>query len=334
MKKFLVGFMTVMLIILIGMGGYVYKLIVAVSEADAAHGAENIVHTPIDKEDLGISDTAPDEKDTNVINVLLFGLDRRSKSGNARSDAIMIATLDKKNGQLKLTSLMRDSYVDIPGHGKNRLNAAYSFGGPVLAIKTVNQNFNLNITRYVTVDFFALEKIINTLGGVDIDVKQSEIKYVNQYLQELNSLDKKNKSPYLKKAGLQTLDGKQAVAYSRIRYVGNGDFERTERQRRVLAALFDKVKNMSVLKVPDLVADIFPYTETNIPISEIVSMGTTVLGLEDKEIYQFRIPADGAFEGKRINGMDVLALDMEKNIQLLHDFLHNKTEKTVEEAEK
>lgn len=330
MKKFLVGFMSIMLIILVAMGGYIYKLIVAVSEAEAANGTE-IVDIPIDKEDLGISETAPDEKDTNVINVLLFGLDRRSKSGSARSDAIMIATLDKKNGQLKLTSLMRDTYVYIPGHGKNKLNAAYAFGGPALAIKTINQNFNLNITRYVTVDFFALEKIINTLGGVEIDVKKSEIKYLHQYLDELNSLDKKNKSPYLKKSGLQTLDGKQAVAYSRIRYVGNADFERTARQRRVLSALFDKVKTMSILKIPDLVADIFPYTETNIPMNEIISMGKTVLGLKDKEIYQFRLPADGAFKGERINGMDVLVPDMEKNTQLLHDFLYNKVEKPIEE---
>lgn len=334
MKKILIGFMTIMLIVLIGLGGYVYKLINAVAEADAAHAAGNTTNTAIDKNDLGISENAPNEKDTNVINVLLFGLDRRNKNENSRSDAMMIATLDKKNGQLKLTSLMRDMYVYIPGHGKNRLNAAYAFGGPALAIKTINQNFNLNITRYVSVDFFALAEIIDTLGGVEIDVKKSEIKVLHQYLDELNKLDKKNKSPYLKKAGLQTLDGKQAVAYARIRYVGNGDFERTERQRRVLSALFDKVKSINVLKIPDLIADILPYTETNIPASEIISMGTSVLTLKDKEIHQFRVPVDGAFEGKTVNGMSVLVPDIEKNTEMLHKFLHEKVEEPVEnEAE-
>jgi len=331
MRKILIGFMSIMLVILIALGGYVYKLINAVSEADIAHAADNITTEPIDKEDLGIPETAPKEEDTNVINVLLLGLDRRDKNERGRSDAMMIATLDKKNGQLKLASLMRDTYVYIPGHGKNRLNAAYSLGGPALAIKTVNQNFNLNITRYVTVDFFALEKIINTLGGVEIDVKKSEIKYLHQYLDELNKLDKKSKSPYLKQAGLQTLDGKQAVAYARIRYVGNGDFERTERQRRVLSAIFDKIKNISVFKIPDLVADIFPYAETNISVKEAVSMGTSVLKLDDKQIYQFRVPVDGTFQNKIINGMDVLVPDLEKNTELLHNFLLEKIEKVEEE---
>src|SRR5690606_23006837 len=123
-------------------------------------------------------------------------------------------------------------YVSIPGRKDNRINAAYSFGGPKLAMQTINQNFNLDITRYVTVDFFGLEEIIDAMGGVDIDVKEKEVNHLNKILNELNSLDKKNRtSPGITRSGLQTLNGRQAVAYSRIRKVGHGDTERTERQR-------------------------------------------------------------------------------------------------------
>ena len=109
----------------------------------------------------------------------------------------MIATVDKKNGQLKLASVMRNLYVPIPDRRDNRINAAYSFGGPMLAMKTINQNFNLDITRYVSVDFFGLEEIINAIGGVEIDVKQKEIKHINSVITQLNELDKQKGNPLI-----------------------------------------------------------------------------------------------------------------------------------------
>jgi LCP family protein required for cell wall assembly len=287
MKKVLVGVLAVLLIILVGIGGYIYRIIDALSNVDGLIAGNNPVAWDEDPEDFGIPEEAPLEGDTKVINILLLGTDRRNRNENGRSDAIMIATVDKKNGQLKLASVMRDLYVPIPDRRDNRINAAYSFGGPMLAMKTINQNFNLDITRYVSVDFFGLEEIINAIGGVEIDVKQKEIKHINSVITQLNELDKqKRKSPHLTQAGVQTLDGKQAVAYSRIRKVGDGDSERTERQRRVMIQMFNKMKSINPMKLPDLVASLIPYTDTNIPVSDIISLGTSVLTMKDKKIYQ------------------------------------------------
>ncbi len=331
MKKVLVGVLGVLLVVLIGIGGYIYRIIDAISEAEQmARENPQWKEWEDDSDNFGIPEEAPPEKDTEVINVLLLGTDRRNPNENGRSDAILIATLDKKNGQLKLTSIMRDLYVSIPGRKDNRINAAYSFGGPKLAMQTINQNFNLNITRYVTVDFFGLEEIINAMGGVDIDVKEKEVKHLNNIIAQLNDLDKKNRtSPGITKAGLQTLNGRQAVAYSRIRKVGHGDAERTERQRRVLSAMFNKMKSINPLKLPDLVASIIPYADTNIPISEIITLGTSVLGVKDKHIYQYRVPADNTFSSQRIRGMAVYVPDIEKNRELLHQFLYEKATLTT-----
>ena len=275
-------------------------------------------------EDLGISDSAPDEDDTGVINVLLFGLDRRNTNEKgSRSDAIMIATVDKKHKKLKLTSLMRDMYVSIPEKQDHKLNSAYAYGGPALAIKTVNTNFDLDIKRYATIDFFGLEKVIDALGGVEIDVQDKEIKYLNIALNELNSIDESgNKSPHVQNGGLQTLDGKQAVAYCRIRYVGRDDFERTERQRRVLSQMFQKVKDINVTDAPKLASSILPYVETNMSNTEIITIGTSVLGFKDKNIYQYRIPVDGTYTGQTIKKMSVLVPDMPTNKNLLHEFIY------------
>lgn len=325
MKKVLVGVLAILLVILIGIGGYIYKIIDAISNAEELAIGDDSSQWEGEPDDFGIPDEAPTEKETGAVHVLLLGTDRRNRNENGRSDAIMIATLDRKNGQLKLASIMRDLYVSIPGRKDNRINAAYSFGGPRLAMQTINQNFNLNITRYVTVDFFGLEEIINAMGGIDIDVKEKEIRALNSVLRELNNLDKNNrKSPEVTRAGVQTLDGKQAVAFSRIRKVGDGDSERTERQRRVITKMFKKMSSINPLKLPDLVASIIPYADTNIPVSEIISLGTSVLGVKDKQIHQYRVPAPDTFTSQTIRGMAVYVPDLEKNRELLHEFLHNR----------
>ena len=146
---------------------------------------------------------------------------------------------------------MRDTYVYIPGRGENRINAAYAFGGPALAIRTVNENYNMDIQKYVTVDFFSLEKIIDELGGVDIYVKDYEVKPLNGIIRSLNNLNKGKKcSPLIEKPGMHRLNGRQAVAYARIRKVGNSDFERTDRQRAVLKSLIKEGSSMELWEIP------------------------------------------------------------------------------------
>lgn len=331
MKKVLVGLLAILLVVLIGIGGYIYKIIDAVSAAEEIADEDNWEGDP---DDFGIPEESPTEKQTGAINILLLGSDKRNENENGRSDTIMIATLDKENGQLKLTSIMRDLYVSIPDRQDNRINAAYSFGGPRLAMRTINQNFNLNLTRYVTVDFFGLEEIINALGGVEIDVKEKEIKYINSVISQLNDLDKKKRtSPQITRSGLQLLDGKQAVAYSRIRKVGNGDSERTERQRRVMVQMFDTIKSINPMKLPNLATSIIPYIDTNIPASEMISLGTSVLGIKDKQIYEYRVPAKDSYTEQTIRGMAVYVPDLRENTELLHDFLYKKVTENPNETE-
>ena len=257
---------------------------------------------------LEIAKDAPKEEATGVLNILLFGLDRRSKNEASRSDTIIIASIDTKNKTVKLSSIMRDLYLAIPGKSDNRINAAYAFGGPELAIRTVNKNFNMDITRYVTVDFFGLPDIVDKIGGVDINVNKDEISLLN-----------------ITKPGLQHLNGTQALAYARIRHVGNNDFERTERQRTVLTALFDKAKSQGISKVAALAAVVIPYIETNISKSEMMDFGIKVMGFGKTNLQQLRIPADGTYKNKTINGMQVLVPDLQKNTDLLHNFIFGST---------
>ncbi len=156
----------------------------------------------------------------------------------------MIATVDKRHNKIKLASVMRDSYVPIDGYGKNKLNSAYFYGGPELAIKTLNQTFGLDISDYVTVNFSEMAAIVDAVGGVEIDISEAERKDANHNMIEQAAMDG-SQVDTIQKAGLQTLSGMQAVGYARIRHVGNADFERTQRQRNVMQAIFKKGKEIS-----------------------------------------------------------------------------------------
>jgi LCP family protein required for cell wall assembly len=335
MKKALVSILIILLVALIGAGAYVYNVLNMIPESklvDADTG-QVISDNPDDKKDsLGISNEAPTQEDTGVTNILLFGLDNRKENEPGHSDTIMIASIDRKNKSIKLTSLMRDMYVDIPGKKDNRINTAYFMGGPALAIKTVNKNFDMNIEDYATVDFQALEQIINLVDGVEIDLSKAEVKVINQYIDELNKISKDGtKVKRITKSGLQTLNGRQATAYARIRYVGRDDFERTERQRRVMSELFKKGKNISVTKLPELVSTVLPNMETSLSKTEIINLAVAVLGFGSKDIEQFRIPTDDGYSDKDINGMKVLAPDLETNTEALHNFIFESNSEKIAE---
>lgn len=325
MKKFLMVLLSLLLAVLIGTGIYIYKLLDLVQESPVLNPDTG---KPIeDPSDIGIDPEAPDPVETGVINIMLFGTDNRNRDEQSRSDSMMIASIDKKNKTVKVTSLMRDMYVPIPGKGDNRLNTAYLYGGPSLAIKTVNYNFKMNITDYISVDFFSMEKIIDEIGGILIDIKQNEISNINEYIEKLDKMHNDGKkTPLLTEPGLQVLSGRQAVSYCRIRSAGNGDFERTERQRRVLNELFKKGKQLGVSRIPGLVAKILPEVETSLSKTEIIDLAIAMIGFSTSDIEQFRLPVNGAYTDERINGMMVLMPDMEKNRQLLHEFIYGKDE--------
>lgn len=245
-------------------------------------------------------------KQYKVTNIVLFGLDRLNDKTNGRSDSIMVLTIDYTHKKLKLTSFMRDLYVHIDNHGFTKLNSAYAYGGYKLAIKTLNQNFGLDIKDYCTVDFFTLEKIINKVGGVRINVKGNEIQYINSYVSQVSKIKHKK----ITKSGIQLLDGAQAVAYSRIRYTGRGDFDRTERQRTVLMTLINDANKRGDNAVIDLVLKFKPYVKTNMNNARVISIGADYLNLLPLKAEQARFPVDGYWKDYISKGVDYLKVDL------------------------
>lgn len=257
-----------------------------------------------------------------IVNIALFGVDSRNKnsSSNSRSDSIMIVSIDKKHNKIKLSSIMRDTYSNISGRGYDKINHAYAFGGPELAIKTINQNFGLDITDFVTVDFFGLEKIIDTLGGVTVNVKSSEINELNKYIREVANIE--GKTPTLiTSSGTQTLNGMQAVSYGRIRKVGNGDYERTDRQRAILISMIEKLKDIGLSGSIKLASQCSSFVTTSFTMAEGVKIATDILqDMGNFTIEQQRFPQNG--EGKIINGIWYMVADLDTEKKLLQNFIY------------
>lgn len=255
------------------------------------------------------------ENDDRIINILLVGSDKRSTwSETGRSDSTMIASMDTRHDKLKLVSLMRDMYVEIPGCGQNRFNAAYSFGGVELLYQTIAENFGISLDGYVVVDFEAFLNMINTMGGVEIELTQWEYEYL------IGAYPQKPKIQMLK-PGKNRMCGSQALAYCRIRQDEKGDFGRTQRQRNVLSAIFQKAKGLSLGKLSELAEKILPEVSTDLTNEEILSYMKTILFMGATEIEQLRIPVDNSYEPTYIDGMAVLVPDMETNRRELRDFL-------------
>ena len=258
------------------------------------------------------------------VNMALFAVDRRQDGDKANSDVIMIISINQQTGKVKLSSIMRDTYVNIDGHGMDKINAAFALGGPQLAIKTINKNFEMDIKDYVNVDFYTAAKIVDALGGVEVNVKQPELSYLNNYLDEIAIYDK-IPAVHLNNAGLQKLTGRQAVAYTRIRGVGNGDYERTERQRSVLVALFSKMKSSGQEMLPVLASQVLPNLETSMGSFALMTFVGGVLNSKNKTIDQARFPLDGQSAGKRINNIWYLTIDPKVTTNSIHNFIYKTT---------
>lgn len=255
-----------------------------------------------------------------ITNILLIGTDARDLNENARADSIIIATIDNNNKKLKLSSIMRDTLVDIPGYGEQKINAALSLGGPELLIKTIKENFNFSLDKYVMVNFWGFEDIVDSIGGIEIDVKDYEIPEVNKYIGEVRDV----KSPQLTEPGMQKLDGQQALAYARIRKVGNGSYERTERQRLVLDTIAEKMMNVSVARYPAILFDLLPSVKTNIEPFNLLNYAYTITTFGDLTFEQLQIPAnDLSWGGLYTNKGWVLLIDKEQNGKVLNDFIYN-----------
>ena len=223
--------------------------------------------------DINVDELNVNKELTGYRNIALFGVDSRDSNlgkGN-RSDCIIIASINQKTKDVKLISVYRDTYVQIDGHGLDKITHAYSYGEAPLAIKTLNTNLDLNITEFVTVNFDLVAEAVDALGGIEMTIEQSELQYINDYI-DGTSNNTGIKSSHITKAGKQKLDGVQAVAYSRIRYTAGGDYKRTERMRDVLEAMLKKLKTKSVGEINSLMDTILPKVYTNISSSSIITM--------------------------------------------------------------
>lgn len=248
----------------------------------------------------------------NIVNILLIGQDTRVEGERARSDSMILVTFNKQKNTITMTSFMRDLYVKIPGYKKNRINSAYYFGGMELLNETLYENFGVHVDGNVEVDFSHFAEIINLLGGVTIELKDSEARYIN-------NAGVTNKVS----AGVQVLDGEQALMYARDRKSDSaGDFNRTSRQRTVLNALIEKYKNSKLTTMVGLLDDILPMITTDLSKSEILGYVTEFFPmLAGAEIVTQRIPVDDGYYMAMIDGMSVLVPDIETNVQALVDSL-------------
>lgn len=258
------------------------------------------------KDDLGITskeDLKKYEKADDIKNIALFGID--SEDGTGRSDAIMIATIDSSHNKLKITSVMRDSFVNIPEHGMDKINHAYAYGGPTLAIKTLNENFGLNIDEFASVNFDSLPTLVEAFGGVEITLNDDEAVYVSG----------------IGSGGTYTLSGQQALDYSRIRKVGN-DYERTERQRTVLTALFKKGISMPKTSYPSMVNTIAPVLTTSLNTSDILALATKVVTMGNGNLLQDRFPRDEDIIPDNSNGgIYYMKFDIPSVKQKMQDYI-------------
>ena len=271
------------------------------------------------------------EKESKIVNIALLGIDQNGDGSDGRSDAMKVVSLDFTNKVIKMTSFQRDTliYIPEPMNDFDKLNHPYAYGKAPLTLKTLNYNFDLDITRYVAFNFDAIEEIIDIMGGVDIDIKSSEINVTNDYINHLNSLHAGDiDAPRLTKGGLQTLSGRQAMAYMRNRYVGS-DFTRMERQSTVIQALVDKAMTLSYSELLSLLDACLPYVETNLTLNEIIDYGTKVLSFDLSQIEQLQIPsADNTHKSISYKGYSPLYImsSYQDLVKELHAFIYNDTE--------
>lgn len=306
----------IVVIALVAAGGYIAARKVPVSIAPAENAGEVDVNEDLSGE---------------WVNILLLGAD---SDQYGRTDTMIIASIHSGTGEVKLASLMRDMYVPIEGHGKNKLNAASHFGtmdangdvqgGITLTLKTINQNFDMNLSKYAMVDFSAFAYIVDKIGGIDVPVTEAEMRSMNQLMQDMRVLYPDIDLPKndLTECGDSVhLDGMQALAFVRIRKL-DSDYNRTSRQRTALKAVLDKaIAVHDPSKLFDIYKLVMDRITTNLTTDEIWKLGVKVV-TNGAGFSEMRIPADGTYTSETISGMSCLVPDLEKNKALLHTFIY------------
>ncbi|MBP1757026.1 MAG: hypothetical protein H6Q59_3424 [Firmicutes bacterium] len=307
-KLFIILFVEIIIILLIFAGYYVYDKMNKIQFDDSENS--NIKQN----EEVEIE---------GYHNIALFGVDSRENAlkKSTHSDTIVIASINNQTKDVKLVSIYRDTYVNIPGEGYDKINAAYFKGGYSLALSTINTNFDLDVKEFVTVNFSAIVNVIDELGGIQLDITDSELKYLNGYVRELNRINK-TQVPGLKSSGTQVVNGTQATAYARIRYTKGGDFKRAERQRIVIQKIFEKAKSSDLSTVNSIIDEMFPQIYTNLTTAEILKLATDIFSYNITENTGFPFEKD-AHTYDRVSY--VFPINLQDNVVRLHDFMFDDT---------
>lgn len=266
-------------------------------------------------------------KEEGVVNILLIGNDSRENGADGRSDAMILLSISNKTKKIYMTSLLRDMYVEIPGHDGNRLNAAYSYGGAELLMETIEKNLDITVNRYVLVNFEAFANLVDAVGGIQLELSQEEIEYVNGYLVEYNMLTGRPQGTDnmdTSVSGLVHLNGPQALAYSRNRYLGT-DFGRTERQRKVLTEVIHGLPKALITNPKELTDGLLPNLTTNLTKGECFRLSLMAGKALTYDIVQDSIPQKGTYNNATIRGMAVLEVDFEANKRYLRENIFGET---------
>ena len=301
--------------------GGTFAAVAATGVVLVASKMTKIETTELDTDKLNIAETS-EEQETGYLNVALFGLDSREGDlgkGN-RSDTMMIASLNKATGEVKLVSVYRDTLLKLDDGSYNKANAAYAFGGPEGAISMINRSMDMDISKYVAVNFNALVDVIDALGGLDITLTDAEVVHMNNYCVETSKVtgaDYTKIEPEV--AGTYHLNGVQAVSYSRIRYTGGGDFERTSRQRHVLELIAEKVQSASFSTLNKIIDKVFPQVSTNFTITEMIAYAKDIAKYKLGDSMGF--PDNNSFDMLDVVGSVVIPETLTSNVEDVHKFL-------------
>lgn len=297
------GIFVIIILILVG-------LALGIGYAFISDKLSSVKYVDIDEANIELNSGVEKEL-KNFRNIAIFGLDSRDNSfSNSRSDCIIIVSINKKTNDVKLTSVYRDTYVDIEGHGLDKITHAYAYGGPELAINTLNKNLDLNITEFVTVNFDTVETIVDSIGGITLTITDSEASQIG-----------------FSSGGTYTLDGKEALAYSRIRKI-DSDYQRTERMRTVLEAVFNKVKKQELAEISNFVDMVLPHISTNMSTNSIISLvpSAVFFNITDSTGWPYDV------SGYSSDAWYGVPVTLESNVQELHQEVFGNSDYTPSET--
>lgn len=314
----------IVLIVLLGIGAGV-----AIWYINDKLGKVNYVE--ISSDDIEVTEGI-DEKMNGYRTIAIFGVDSRSNElvQGTRSDCIILATIDEKKKEVKLTSVYRDTYLEITGRSLDKVTHAYAYGGAALSMSTLNTNLDLNIKEFVTVNFESVVDIVNAVGGVSINITSAELQYINGYIDEINKVTH-NSASHITNTGTQNLNGVQALAYGRIRYTAGGDYKRTERMRDVMMAVVNKAKKMSVGQLNSLADKLLPVVYTNINSGEIISLIPQLASYKIVDSTGWPYNTKGATIGGVWYGPPIT---LESNVKELHEKVYGQTDYQVSDKVK